>query len=346
MAGKRQHFIPRMLLRQFSDDRNRVRLIRRGGNSLVTSIGNVALQNQFFGEPGPGSPDEAITDEEQRIGPMLNQAVSLSDGPIASMLAATLISHFTTRSRAMRTFMKQMGAAAIDDVEHRFSSGQVLRTAMHEHLRRSPDELIEGFRAEVLKQYGKAALDRLTNQPNYPQIVRAVRAQAALHLRNLDGDALVRNFGALISDARDMLGETVNNAHHRVALKSPTSSERTEAMMVFDFAVQSVESDIVLSDAVALGWRKSTGVTPLFSIEADLQLVVMPLSRRRLIVGWRGDRPQLSPDSFLLAAIQVSDEFVVAHPETAGWENSLGSFGEARSVALHAAKSETPTNRA
>ena len=334
-----------MLLRQFSDERERVRLIRKGGTSFVTSIGNVALQNQFFGEPGPGSPDEAITGEEQRIGPMLNQAMSLSDGPIASRLAATLISHFTTRSRAMRTFMKQIATAAIDDVENRISSGQILRTAMHEYLRRSPEELIEGFRAEVSKQYGKTALDRLTKQPNYPQIVQAVRAQAELHLRNLDGDALVRDLGVLISDARDMLSETVNSAHHRVALKSPTPSERTEAMLSFNFAVQSVESDIVLSDAVSLGWRTSTGVAPLFSIEADFQLVVMPLSRRRLIIGWRGTRPQLPPDSFLLAAIQVSDEFVVAHPETAGWENSLGSFGHARSTALNAAKSEIQTNR-
>src|SRR3972149_2790230 len=69
MAGERQHYIPRFLLKGFSsrttNQKAFVWYFRKGENPIEVSIRDIALEKSFYGETGKGSLDETITENEK-----------------------------------------------------------------------------------------------------------------------------------------------------------------------------------------------------------------------------------------------------------------------------------------
>ena len=74
MAGKRQHYVPRLLQRDFlddpSDEAERTWLHRRGADAWLVSIRDVGVEDRFYSRKSPdGMPtlDDAITDLERDL---------------------------------------------------------------------------------------------------------------------------------------------------------------------------------------------------------------------------------------------------------------------------------------
>lgn len=103
MAGRRQHYIPQLLLRQFADENGAVTVIRADGSRFSAKTKNVALETDFHGVPGEGTTDEAITREEPRIRAVLNRLIECPEGHVDSIDAAAVLSHFYARSAAWRS---------------------------------------------------------------------------------------------------------------------------------------------------------------------------------------------------------------------------------------------------
>ncbi|CAM5779596.1 DUF4238 domain-containing protein [Ottowia pentelensis] len=103
MAGRRQHYIPQMLLRRFADTNGAVMVIRTDGSRFSAKTKNVALETDFHGTPGDGTTDEAITREETKIWKVLCKLVECPEGTVDCVDAATVLSHFYTRSAAWRS---------------------------------------------------------------------------------------------------------------------------------------------------------------------------------------------------------------------------------------------------
>lgn len=340
MAGTRQHFIPRMLLRCFGDTREQVRILRRGGHSFVTSIRNIALENEFYGKPGPGSADESITQEESRIGPMLQAVNSAPEGSIDTTTAAELITHFTIRVRSMRTFMGQATNIALDEIGRQFSDSESLRSLMQDYIRANPDFLVEELHKRVRDDYGVSALAILLQHPLYPSILEFMHNFAEQQICNLDADVVGADMRQAMAYFRSSVGEMVNLAHKKVALSDPTPAKRSEVLASFTFAVQDSSQDLILSDCVGWGLRSSVGVTPLHTLEDDLQMVVMPVSRSRVLLGWRDERPRILPDAISLASVHTCDDFIIAHPDAGDLVRFIDEFGRARAATLAALVAE------
>ena len=235
MAGVRQHFIPRMLLRQFADSKEQVRALRRDG-TFVAAIGNVALEKEFFGAPGPGTADEAITEEENRIEPMLRAACGSPEGPFDSFAAAALITHFTLRLRSLRTFMGQVGHAALDAAGRRFSSPDDVRRMVQQEVRSNSRWVADELNKTLRKEYGAAALKRLQrNKQQYAAVLREANKRTEQLLEGLDGAAIARDAGFLVGwrgqqpnldEAAVTLGSVHASDDFLVAHPSTTDIER------------------------------------------------------------------------------------------------------------------------
>lgn len=294
MAGIRQHYIPRMLLRRFGDSLEQVRVLRRDGNTFLTKIGSIAFENEFYGKPGPGSADDAITQEETRIFDMLQEVTAAPEGSVDTRMATELIAHFTTRARSMRSFMMQTADIAIEEVGRPFSDGETVRAMLRTYIRDNPGKIVEDLLNAVLEHQGPAALAALLQNPAYNDILKAAHLEIERELCNFDAAAAGSVLLGLLSDYQPRFREIAKSAHQEVALSNPTPLGRSEVLTGFTFAVQDSTEDLILSDSVGWGVRTSVGVTPLYVLEADLQTVVMPVSRSRIILGWRGERPNFT----------------------------------------------------
>src|SRR5690606_18677030 len=142
LAGKRQHFIPQRLLRLFADERRRVRVVRQDGRTFIASTKNVALENELFGPPGAGSPDEVITSDEQRVGLLLDASSEAPGGPVDSVIAAKVIVHYSWRIRPFRRFMEDAGVAVVDRFDCRMADDS-LKRLLGDHLRDDPSSIVE-----------------------------------------------------------------------------------------------------------------------------------------------------------------------------------------------------------
>ncbi len=313
MAGKRQHFIPRMLLLGFADANEGVWVGRKDREPFGVNITGVGVEGMFYGVPGPGTADEAITREEPRIEQLLRRMTTMPAGTCDSQAAASVISHFTSRTRAMRRFMEDLGRLAVSHLRRRMDDPLELRSMMSTHLRDNPGLIEDEIDKGVLRQSGPVGLAIFRGHPMRSWVLAYAYRKAAVSIQSLDRESFNAAGGVdFLSAVLVGLPQIVRRAHARVALQSPTPEERTTHLASFSYAVEDHSDPLILGDGVAWGIRSSAGVCPLFSIEDDIECVVMPITSRRALHGWRGERRALSTDDINHGSASTSSEFVVA----------------------------------
>lgn len=328
------------MLRAFADDNERVRVVGRGGRSFVTGTHNIGLETEFFGKSGPGTSDDSITQEEQRIAPLLKTMNAAAEGEVNARAAAELLAHLTVRAKSFRTLMQEMGDIAFDVMDRKFSDGDHVREMLRESLRTDPSILIEEFRKMVRSRFGPAALAELEAHPLYPALIVRIQEWGAQHVDRLDPQSLGEGMHQVLSGLRPKVDNLVNGAHKKIALTDPTPAPRVNRLARLSFAVQDFAEELVLGDGVGYGLRPSRGIVPLFELTDDLKVVVMPTSRFRALVGWRDDRPNLEAPTVRLASVETSEEFFVVHPSGPDVSYLSGSFGKGRAATLEAIAAE------
>ncbi len=334
MAGRRQHFIPRMLLRGFADAKEQVRVTHRFRGRFLASIGNVALERDFFGAPGSGTVDEVVSSEENKIKTIL-EAVRSAKGAVDSESAATLISHMTSRVRGIRTYMEKTGKVALAEIDRRLQDETLMRQAILREIRKAPASVSEELDETLQRQYGKAALKQFKRTPAYKQMLNAAMAQVEASIMSSSFSEITDRFRDMLATLGDSMGATVFRAHGNALLASPTPTARVKTLSAFSY--ETVERDgIVLSDSIAWCVRNGDHVAPIFTLEDDIDNVYMPVSSSIVLVGRsRGSRAEIPTASELQgSAFRISEEFVVAHPSTDVDDDLVIELGTAGTVAI------------
>jgi hypothetical protein len=137
-----------------------------------------------------------------------------------------------------------------------------------------------------------------------------------------------------LSYIRSNVGGIVDRAHTKAALSDPTPAKRAEFFSRFTFATHDTNQDLILGDSVCWGLSSSIGITPLYTLEDDLQILVMPISRFRFLLGWRNDCPCIPFETLSLASVRTCDDFIIAHPDVEDMAQFISEFGKSREAIL------------
>lgn len=162
MAGKKQHFIPKSVLRGF--------LIDFPGNNLQTwafvkerspfqvSIDNFAAQRYFYSNNDDSSGptlDDKITDYEGRFSELLNSIRELPSGSSADPeVVAELISHLVIRGAFARDVFKNGARQMLGLIESSVQKEGVMRQLLLTDEPGSDSPLRKALREEVEKHEG------------------------------------------------------------------------------------------------------------------------------------------------------------------------------------------------
>lgn len=324
-----------MLLRRFADKREQVRVIHRDGRSFTPALDKFGLEKDFLGAPGPGTADEALTTEENRIAPVLQLASEAKAGAFEIDAGSLLVSHFTMRLRSLRTFMGQMANAALDAVEERFQDSDAALDALRQSGRDNPRMIQEEFDKQFQERYGGAALKRLKRDRRYPLIVQSLRNAQDRYLGQLNPVGVTQELLSLVNGLRGRVGGMIRDAHAQSIQRSPSAAGRANALRKFSFELVDVEGCLVLGDAVVWAARPHIGAVPAHSLEEDITSLVMPISPRRMLLGWVGERPSFSVGDANLASARTSEDFVITHPDcTIDTARLVAEFGKGRADAM------------
>lgn len=284
MAGKRQHYIPRLLQRGFlhsaSDKAELTWLHRRGFNARLVGIRDVGVEEWFYSRKSYGGKqtlDDVITELEHDLAASVESLrASVPGNSVDGEEAARTIVHLVMRTAHLRRVISDGMTSLTKEIETLFTDPVRLGAMIGLN---SP-----ALAAVVSDSIRESALERA------PAGIPAAFAErlVAFALREL-GDRLIEQavvmLGPIFPQLYSGLAGKVRDAHNSILATSPESNAWVKALAAFEWTLLA-GVDIILPDAVALAREQEGNLMPfLFTRAADVGTVVMPISSDRVLVG-------------------------------------------------------------
>jgi len=315
VAGKRQHYVPRFLLRGFLADPDaeaeRTYLHKRDDEPRLVGIRDVGVGEHFYSKvtvDGTKSLDEFITDIES--GPLHDLSI-VKGAPVGetiqSSLAVRLISHLTVRTAHVRETFQKATSQILGEFGKLFTdSGRVRAYLGVDDV--GSNAISAKIIAELMNSAPLAAADV---PPAFLERVVAyfVREHFDAFLVKLGPDA-IEGLAQMEKGLRTIIRDGHNKAL-RQALPDLSGWEKgLEGMSWRTHAVVGA----ILPDCVVLGRESGQIFAPFMLCDKEtLDLVVLPVAHDLLLIGSRSKHSSIDISQLNAASAACSDRFFVAH---------------------------------
>jgi hypothetical protein len=313
MAGRKQHFIPRLLLRAFVDRRDQKVFVFRQDKIYPSAInaGGIAAERDFYSSPDDPSLDDKITAYENSLATMLNSLKQLSHGAtVSSEIAAELVVHLTVRAAFFRSIGSTMVVGAFKALrEHCTDSNWFDRNFGLDHFRKN-------------SPVGKLITDHLSTQGAKADSLEQLSLIAFEIIQRKKGE--VRKSILEVLDSGDAFFEAeaprvAAKAHQTTLAKEITPEVRVRRLSELRWRIHKATGKtafFILPDTVAIQFLGNDVSPYLLSTGDDLGAVVLPIRKDTLLVGsQRGtiDRTNINAhlaccsDSFFIGSHRSND---------------------------------------
>jgi len=159
MAGERQHYIPRFLLKGFSsrttNQKAFVWYFRKGENPIEVSIRDIALEKSFYGETGKGSLDETITENEKDYSRVIAQV--REEGYISQRnldILTEFVFNLVVRTRNTRKGLTEVFGTFINMFSQNISNPHTAARLLKNYRKENKKEFRNQIRIGVRKSLG------------------------------------------------------------------------------------------------------------------------------------------------------------------------------------------------
>lgn len=302
-----------------------------GMEPFDTSTANVGLEGKFYGESGPGTLDDKITNIEPDFFELLKKLRKLEPiDPEMGEQCTRMIKHFWVRSGHLRHCLGSMMPRLYQGFYEVMESAE----SFGDYLQLDTVEGRENLEQMIIEQA----------QKNYPHAsegeIRQVLAERNVDYRQVlrENEEQLSQMRNLLSDRQKNSSEFVVNAHISALLKVGGQAEMADVLDSFEWeVVRSHDTSLILGDVGALTLCKGGDreLLPLYVRGGDsVSGVVLPISRQLALCGTDGQiESTLDFNDLNKSSMRWSVEFAISHPEddfrhlhqilTKGWEEYL-----------------------
>lgn len=339
MSGPNEHHIPRFFQRAFAVKRkggepNEIWHYRAGDEPELSSIAQTASEDHFYGV----DLDTKLKIPENILG---SHFASLRKAPIGAAvdgaLAADLVSHLAPRSRHFRASIATGIRQMMSDTQALLGDRDKLEALVgldgeqpSALFLEKMEEAIGSYSAEV-EAVGlpRPLLDRISFILAKEQFDSVAESSVA------SMSVLLRKFA---SDAPKVVRDGHNRALDRLA---DGVNPRRDLLAGFDWTFEAAPATgAILPDCVAMALSPGESFLPLVFVGADIEAVVMPLTKEKLLVGRAPDKPAPDLAAFNEEAASCSEEFFLAHMDAPELRELVDRIGRRSSRYLEEAMSE------
>lgn len=300
-AAKRQHYLPRTLLRGFASKSERDEFyafyIRSGTPPFETNITNIAVEGYFNGRPEESELEQGFSALEGPFGLMLQELRSSAvvrdelRRPISEFVA-----HLVVRTKHLRDSFTE-GMIEVTRSIERYASDPESRTRLEQVL----------FARMMKEPDVKRPLARL------PQVQRIAATRAIRkHVATLDFPGFVQALLAQVRERGDLAAKT-RTAHIGGLAKGLVA--RADILSPLKWHVFTDDpAAFVLGDVGVMVRFDPEGPYTHAILKTDCpEVVLLPISCSRLLVGYRGGTPpSIDADAINKQIAELSREFLVA----------------------------------
>ena len=334
MAGKRQHFLPRFLLKGFSSRSKGNELytwvFRRDSKPYETNIQNVGLEGFFYGDPQESSVDDDITEREQSFISMVESLRAESnDIRIGDEAISDFVIHLIVRTQNARKSMLKVGDCLMEIFKRNFTDPSKLEKMILGYVRNNPQEFKQSIEQSVRSELEKRGIRKIA-----PEVLDALVAQAMRQAPQLLG-AKLHDFASLThfiaAFVQKDLPKIARKSHLRALSEDVVPPLLVEKLSHFRWSllVQQPNS-LILGDIGPIAGRISEARFKAFLwIRDEVEQILLPISDKHLVFGSATSEVE-RPDSQMvnIAGASLSMDFYVAPINTdtfASYQNNIGS---------------------
>jgi hypothetical protein len=312
MSGKRQHFIPRFLLKGFAshkiNDEIYTWVYRKDSNPFNTNIINIGAEGYFYSNGNDTQADDIITKAEETFSFLVKK---LRDGPLGYVnnpQIPNMIAHFEIRTRHLRESFLRTGNYFVSRLIDFMNDEKDFIEYLERTFRNDPSLLRKALEKELKKQ----GIPQGTLEPSLKLTYRhlpTIMKQLKPYLRQFADYCRV--------NLPETLSKAAKSGHIR-ALKENISPE-VKANQYKDLIYRVLEvpqGGLILGDSIIIFKVEGSKLFKTFLEKKDvLNAVILPLNSRKILVGTQR-RFNISEKLLPEAIARCSLEYFVAEEDS------------------------------
>lgn len=299
MSGRKQHYIPQMLLKGFGAPRGKktyVTIYHFDRVEFVVPTDGIAAERSFYSEIGEDKSVETLDDKITNYEVFISRAVShVRSVEFGSLLERSLIGELITHLVVRNNYIRVSSTAIIDDFFNEL--GEVFSD------KEAAKNLLGLAGDKPSKRLADNVAEILLEQQNEIKASGLGALQAndlAFYLLKSNFEQLHQTLQPLINAlplAKEQASEIAANSQKRGMELELSPVQRVERMMEFEWRVVKATRDLILPDCVAISIMKDGTAAPLMlSGFDDVAHILMPVSKDRILVGSRLSQFELSQE--------------------------------------------------
>jgi hypothetical protein len=324
VAGKRQHYLPRLLQRGFLDDasnpKERTWLNRKSVPARLVGIRDVGVEEFFYSRPasnGQQTLDDFITELEGDLSAVIAGYRTAVHGDVVdARIAARTIVHLVTRTAHIRSVVTDAMSQLLDEAEALFTDSARLSATLGLNAATLGTTVIETIQEAAL-----GLVPRGLPQAFSERLLAFIMREKGGELLAQASGPIRQAFGTFAAD----LATKVRDAHATMLASEPDSHGWIEALATFEWRVEH-KAGLILSDAVGLAAEANGKLVPLLFSSSDKAIsVLLPVASDRLLIGVRPGTNPPSLSDFNSQAAACSENFFIAAEPLDGLTGLIGT---------------------
>lgn len=318
MSGKRQHYLPRFLLKGFASrmERNEAYtwVYYLGKEPYETNIRNIGLERYFYGAHQSAA-DAAITGAETAYSDLLFQLrQETTNRELNNPLIPKFIAHLVVRTKHARQTMGGAGDMLVKLLHKKLGSPEVMSNTLSRYAKEHPERVREIIREELQKATGGVLA------PEQLEKLVELLMRNNQHLSAFEDIALHATvITPLLQTFEKQLPSIIERAHARALTTDHSPEPRVNEIVGLNWRLLvEPEGSFVLGDIGPVARTDNDErFKGLFLSAGLIREIYLPISDRQVIAGWlneKGGYPGL--DAINKASASLCREFFVAKRKT------------------------------
>lgn len=298
MAGDRQHFLPRFLMKGFAsrlDGRKVfVWLYRKNATPREESTRNIGLKKGFY-ETDQDTADPEITAAEGPMGVLVDRLRGLPTGStVDGMDVSEMVAHLVARTKHIRDSFEALGDLALKRFDEYLTSSQDF-TRMVLNSPKTKQQVLAGIPAFL----------RPMAMQDFPSLLKRFEKECGPALQAMVLDAM--------SQARKGIPALAKKAHVDLLRRDLAPEARVANYRELSWSVIDVPLPMVLGDVGVLFETADARHYKPYDEKGDLVIgAYLPIASQRLLMGLRDGRTQApTPEEIRAAYVSSCREFFV-----------------------------------
>jgi hypothetical protein len=278
MAGKRQHVLPRFLLRGFASrtdgKKTFVWVYRKLQEPFETTVENVGLEKHFYGKSGELSADDVITNLEGGYANLVSALRATADGDeVCDARVPEFITHLTIRSKQLREFVRTSSEYLLEEVTSHLMDPANLKRLLLSRPERIQQELEKRLEAYDLPRNQKRLFMK--------------RAKAyAPAMVNKQMAELQKTLTESVDEIRNVLPRAVRDGHIKSLAKDAAPETRAQTYRDLHWFIRESPVPLILGDFGCLfEVSAKRQFKPMDDMGDPIVNTFLPVSSRKMLIG-------------------------------------------------------------